>query len=298
MEASLTGRLGKRLMAGADFMFSTSPLSSFKIGYTFNRDNIVINNNGRRAFNPIYNHHTAQFSYVNMNFLRQNLRLEVGLAYEHFFFSDNMLTSRHAPPIDLRDEGLVSYFARVDFETIDSRLFTMRGTAVSGCVELYTDNFYQYIGRTPLPSVALSWTTAFPVARRFSLIPALYGRIVPDKNIPFGKLNAIGGKYFGRYLPSQMPFDGVGFMEVAPHTFVAARLQMRGRIGVRHFVSGSFNYGIGDNDCLSLFKTGRNYFGASIDYGYNFRIIPVMVSLNWSNVTRTLGFYVQAGYMF
>lgn len=47
-----------------------------------------------------------------------------------------------------------------------------------------------------------------------------------------------------------------------------------------------------------MWKMGRIYFGASLDYGYDLRSFPLSVSLNWSNITRNVGFYFQAGYMF
>jgi NTE family protein len=302
MEVSLTGRLGKRLMAQADYTFLTSPLSGFRFGYTYRHNDIDVNLRGVRDFNLTYNHHLASFSFVNMNFLRQNLRLEAGIVYQNYFFHRRLVESQRAvlseAPITVTDEQFVSYFGRVDFETIDSRMFTRRGTVLSAYVELFTDNFYQYKGHFPFSAVSLSWMTAFPLSKRFSLIPSLYGRVLFGNDIPFPMANVVGGKFFGRYMPQQMPFDGIGFMELAPHSFLAAKLQVRELIGRRHFVSASFNYGIADNSLLDIFKTGNHYFGASIDYGYNFRIIPVMASFTWSNITRSVGFYAQVGYMF
>lgn len=302
MEVSLTGRLGKRLRLQGDYIFQTSPLSGFKFTYAFRHDEINVNWLGKRAFNFTDNHHYASFSFVNMNFLRQNLRLEAGLAYQYFFFHRHMLERlyllRETAPESLENEDFVSYFGRMDYETLDSRLFTHRGTRWSAGFEVYTDNSHQYKGHLPFVAVSASWMTAFPLSRRFSLIPSAYGRVMIGNDIPFAMLNMVGGKFFGRYMPQQMPFDGIGFLEVAPQTFIGARLQARQRIGRRHFVSASFNYGVGENDIRNIPASGLHYFGASLDYGYNFRLLPITVSFNWSNVTSTVGVYIQAGYNF
>jgi NTE family protein len=144
----------------------------------------------------------------------------------------------------------------------------------------------------------MSWTTAFPLSRHFSLIPSAYGRVVSGSDIPFPMVNAVGGKFFGRYAAHQMPFDGIGYMEMASNIFVAVKLQARQRIGRRHYVSGSFNYGVAAADFFALAPEGKNYFGGSIDYGYDFLRFPLQASLAWSNITHSVGVYFQAGYMF
>lgn len=297
MEASLTGRLGRRIMAQVDYSFLTSPLSYFNFNYMFNHNDINIYDNGSKYFNTTYNHHFASLSFNDMNFLRQNLKLGVGLRYEYFSFR-NLLFDHEGDPLMLESEGLVSYYARVEYESLNHPYFAQRGSAFSLGYDAYTDNFVQYKNHAPFSAISYSWMTAIPLTKRFSLIPSLYGRILLGKDIPFPMLNMIGGKFFGRYLPQQVPFDGVGYMEAAPHIFLSAKLQGSQRIGARHYILGSFNYALTNNEFSSLLSQGNNYFGASLGYGYDFRLFPIMASFNWSNRTKRLGFYIQAGYMF
>ncbi|MDR2890066.1 MAG: patatin-like phospholipase family protein [Alistipes sp.] len=298
--ASVTGRLGKRLMVQVDYHLLTSPLSNFRFNYTYNHDNLTITSMGKRHFNPTFNRHSGGLSFVGTNFMRQNLRLEAGISYERFFYRSWLTSSGLQPTVDMTEvegETFIDYFARVEFESRDDRFFTMRGTSWTASYELYSDNFFQYKGHAPISAFALSWMTAFPVSRRFSLIPSLYGRVLLGSDVPFPKLNMVGGKYFGRYMPQQMPFDGIWYMEAAPGSFVAARVVARQRIARRHYVSGSFNYAMASSDFLGLL-VGRDYFGVSIDYGYDLQRFPLQASLSWSNITRSPAFYVQAGYTF
>ncbi len=308
---SVTGRFGKRIMAQVDYSLLTSPLSHFKLSYTFNHNNVVVNSLGKRSYNPTYNHHRASLSYVNMNFLRQNMRLELGLAWEEYLYlswlTDYKDFEHEGDSMPVENENFVSYFARLNYETLDSHYFATKGTSVSASYELYTDNFATYRGEYPFGALTASWLTAFPITDRFSLIPNIYGRVLFGDNVPFAMLNMLGGKWFGRYARGQMPFDGVVYMESAPNIFLAAKMQARHRLGQRHYVSGSINYGLAAGDFIDLLPgritntvpgTAKSYYGASLDYGFDLRNFPVMVSLGWSSVTRRVGFYLQAGYTF
>jgi NTE family protein len=311
MEASLTGRFGKRLAIEGNWMFLATPLSGFRLNYIYNHDDININEAGQRRYNPIFDRHLGSFSFVNMNFLRQNLRMELGVAFQKYDYRSLLTNYRDyessvgagRPEYEANlmadlDARLWSYFARLDFETLDSRYFALRGTGISFEFELFTDNFYQWRGRSPFGAFSLSWETAIPLSPNFSIIPGAYGRLVSGGNVPFPLLNMVGGKFFGRYMPQQLPFDGIGYMEVAPNIFFAAKFQARQRIVRRHFLSASFNYGIAANEPFMLSTDGKRYLGASLDYGYDLRRFPLKASLGWSNITRTLGPYFQAGYMF
>jgi NTE family protein len=162
---------------------------------------------------------------------------------------------------------------------------------------MFTDNLFQYKNHAPFSALEFSWRTAFQMSSRFTLIPSIYGRVLMGKDVPFPKLNMVGGKYFGRYLSQQMPFDGIWYMESAPNSFLSAKIQARERFGRRHYASASFNYALAHDDFRSMLL-GKHYFGASVDYGYDLRNFPLQVSLTWSNVTRSPGLYVQAGYVF
>jgi NTE family protein len=294
----LTGRFGKRIMGQADLLLYSGQMNNFNLTYSFQHNDIYVNNNGNKNHNPTYNYHMLNVGYNNMNFLRQNLLLTAGLRYEHFFYRNGLYRFEHeGDPLAPTSEGFVSYYARMLYESLDNRYFPHRGTSASVGFDLYTDDFIHYKGHSAFSALALSWYTAIPITERFSLTPSIYGRILSGSDIPFWYLNMIGGKSFGRYLPQQMPFNGIGFMEDAPHSFVGAKIKGQQRIGGRHYVMASFNYGIAENRFFHLLE-GNHYFGASIDYGYDSRLGPFLASVGWSNITRSLNLYLQLGYTF
>ncbi len=304
--ASLTARFGKRINIRGEYSLLTSPLSGFRWSYGWTRNNMTINKNGRRETNPLFNEHRAQMSYVNMSFLRQNFRMELGLAYEEFHYLSWLTNYSEELPsvtgdgytIPLDREHFISYFARLDYENLDSRYFTRRGSAVSIAYDIYTDNFVQYKDLSPFWALSVSWMTAIPLSSRVSLIPSLYGRLLWGTTIPFPKMNMVGGQVFGRYMPQQLPFDGISYVESAPNLFVAARLELREQIFRRNYLTASANYGVAGNYFFDMPVDKRTYFGLSAGWGYDLRNFPIAVSLGWSNITRRVSLYLQAGYSF
>ena len=46
------------------------------------------------------------------------------------------------------------------------------------------------------------------LTNRFSILPSVYGRFLIGKEIPYSKLNAMGGDVPSRFLQQQLPFCG------------------------------------------------------------------------------------------
>lgn len=299
-QVSVTGRFGKRIMGDVNYALFVSPLTNFNFGYTFTHNDIMISSGGRKSFNPTYNHHKVTLGFADMNFMRQNLKMGVGVRAEYFYFRSwlrDVSFSHEGEAIELESERFLSYYGRLDFETFDKKYFASRGTSALVSYELYTDNFVMYKEHAPFSAIMFSWATAIPLGKRFSLMPSIYGRILSGADIPFPFLNMVGGLFAHRYVPQQLAFDGIRFMEAAPHTFMATRLLGQQHIGRNHYVSGSFNFGLGDNSFFNILK-GDTYYGASLAYGYDSRFGPLIASFGWSNITRGLTMFIQLGFVF
>jgi NTE family protein len=295
---SFTGRFGKRIMAQADLLLYPGQMNNFNLTYTFQHNDIYVNDGGKKLYNPTYNYNEVNVGYNNMNFIRQNLLLTIGLKYERFSYRSGLYHFDHeGDPIALSSQDFVSYYANVLYENLDNRYFPQHGTTASVGFDLYTDDFIHYRGHSAFSALALSWYTAIPLTSRFSLTPSLYGRVISGSDIPFWYLNMVGGKSFGRYMLQQMPFDGIGYMESVPHSFIAAKIKCQQRIGRRHYLMASFNFGMAENRFFHLLE-GNQYYGTSVDYGYDSRLGPLLASLGWSNITRSLSLYLQLGYTF
>ena len=66
--------------------------------------------------------------------------------------------------------------------------------------------------------VAGRWRFALRLTDRLALQPALYGRILLGNEMPWCLGNFIGGDFAGHYVEQQLPFAGIGNIEMAEVT--------------------------------------------------------------------------------
>ncbi len=293
---SATVRLGKRIGARADFYVKPSLLRNFNFSYMFRHNDINIYNRGSRAYNTIYNYHMGEIGYSDMDILRRNMKMSIGLRYEHYDYK-YFLFNHDGDGLDVKPEGFFGYFVGLDYDSFDKRYFPMRGTRFKVGYDLYTDNMATYRGHNPFSALNAWWTMAIGLSERFALQPTIYGRFLFGFDIPFPFLNALGGSDFGHYVPQQLPFAGINYMTIVGHQVIGVGIQGRQRFGARHYLFASGNYALTDNSFRELIQS-ENFWGFDIGYGYDSRFGPLMAAFNFSNETKKLGFYLQLGFKF
>lgn len=291
---SLTGLLSKNPLVRADYSILLPDNQSVNAGFEFRYNDIDIYDKGQRKYNATYRYYRGLLSYANV--FKNSLKLEAGLRYE-FFDYDSFLYNHTGNELQVKPEGFFSYFAHVNLETFDNWYFPTKGFRVNVGGSVYTDNLARYKGGTPFTALTVYAENVAQLSNRFALLPALYGRVLTGKDIPFGYLNAIGGNTFGRYVPQQLPFVGVGHLEVEENSLVLLRLKLRQRIGNKNYVSLTGNYGLAHNDLFHLFD-GKNLWGVAAGYAYNSLFGPLEASFGFTGVTHKLKFYASLGYVF
>ena len=293
---SITTRLGKRLGIGADFYVHTSPLSRLSFSYMFRHNEIEIYDKGEHEFNSIFNYHRAEIGYSSMGIANRRLKLRAGLRYEYFDFK-RFLFTHDDYRFNVTSEGFFSYFLELRYETLDKKYFPSRGTSVAADYILTTDNMAGYRGHAPFSALSVSWKQAISAGKVLTITPSVYGRVVFGTDIPYEYMNFLGGDYFGRYMPQQIPFAGLNYTTIQNHTALVARVELRQRIAKKHFIIETCNYAVTHDDLRRL-ADGRHLIGGSIGYGYDSMAGPLTVSLNLSNETKKLGFYARFGFNF
>lgn len=122
----------------------------------------------------------------------KNIRFAVGLRYELYDY-DKFLYQEGNQGFDVGTEHFFSYFAQMHYETFDKAYFPTKGISARASYSLYTDNFTKYDDHAPFSAIKGYCQGVIPVTRRFSILPAIYGRFLIGKDIPYSKLNAMGG---------------------------------------------------------------------------------------------------------
>lgn len=291
---SLTGRLGKRYAARIDYGIEPAPLKNIGIAYMFQYNDINFYHHGDRSHNSTFRYHTAQFSFSDVWY--KNVRLAFGLRYELYDY-DKFLYQEGNQGFDVGTEHFFSYYAQMQYETFDQAYFPSKGISAWGSYSLFTDNFTTYDGHAPFSAIKGYCEGVIPVTRRFSILPGIYGRFLIGKDIPYSKLNAMGGDVPGRFLAQQLPFVGINNVELMKNALLIGSLKFRQRMGNSHYLTLTGNYALSASKIQYLLDQDTR-FGCGIGYGLNSIFGPLEASLNYANRSNKVSMYVNLGFKF
>ena len=291
---SVTGRIGKRMYGRVDYAIERNPLRNINLSYMFTYHDLDVYNRGDKIVNTTYRHHFVELGYSDMNWL--NFKLKLGARYEYFDYNSFLYTAENQK-YQVKPEGFISYFAQAHLETLDRRYFPSKGVSLQADYSIYTDNFVTYKGHTFFSALKLSFLSVLPLTSHLSLLPSIDGRVLIGKDPAYPFLNVVGGDMPERYLPQQLPFAGINHMEIFDNSVAIVRLNLRQRIGQRHYISLIANYAIHENNFFDLFK-GESVWGGSIGYAYNSIVGPMNTNFGLSNRNNNLQFYLNLGYSF
>ena len=291
---SLTGRLSKNPYVRLDYTLGNTFLRRGGLSYMFRYNDFNIYHKGEKTDNVEFSYHMGELNFSDI-YIR-NCKFVIGLRYEYFDY-DKFLYSAESKPIDVRPEGFFSYYALAHYETFDKRYYPTKGSSFKAEYSLYTDNMINYKGGTPFSAISANFATTLRLANRVYLLPSVYGRILAGRNVPYPYLNCMGGDVAGRYMAQQLPFIGIHHVELFENTVLAARMDVRYRLGSNHYVSLKANYAKEEDSLWDIFK-GDDVWGGGIGYSYNSLVGPIDVLFDLSNWEKKLGFYFSLGYYF
>lgn len=295
VEFSLTGRLGKRYMGRAEATLKPSGFCNFSVAYTFRRNDVDFYKYGDKVFNATYNYNNLDLTLLNLS--GKNYMFDVAAKWENYHFTSVLMSSDATPASQPSSETLYSAHARLHYNSENSGYFASRGALLDLKYGVYTDNFSQYAGGDPIQAVSCMWRVAARLSGRFTIQPAIYGRIVWGANMPWCLANLIGGTQAGHYMDQQMPFPGVGYVEPVEKVFVATGVKLQQRIVDNNYVIARFALGLDSGKPGSLFDDSLDY-GFSAAWYYDSFFGPVGATLGYSNITESLNLYVNLGYVF
>lgn len=131
---------------------------------------------------------------------------------------------------------------------------------------------------------------------RITAMPFTAGRYVSAFVIPY--LNFLSPNGVLRPLDQQIPFIGLNQSASALQMLGTAGLSLRFNINQRHFVTATTQW-IHQSPSIREFfnkNIAITHFGFGVEYAYNTRLGPLCVDLHWSNLDRSLGFFLRYGF--
>ena len=110
-------------------------------------------------------------------------------------------------------------------------------------------------------------------------------------------MNFMGGDIMERYLPEQLPFAGTTQVELMDNSLLIGALKLRQRIGNIHYLTFTGNYALSSHKIKNILRE-ENMFGCAITYGMDSMFGPLEATLNYTNHSDKVGFYINLGYKF
>ena len=297
MDVELTLRLGKRLMARADW--SLHPISFFRptVSYAFHYNEVDFYEYGSKAYSMNFDRHALKLQLFNFNVRNFNVSIAANWDYYHY---RSVLVDRLPEHLDETmdsDKGYISYSADVNYNSENEWYFPTRGTRLHAHFAYHTDNFINLDDQTGMREYTLAARTNIPLTDKLALQAMIGGRLLYTDDVPFVLSNMMGGEWYGHKFLQQIPFAGVGNLELSWDKLYAAQLQAQYKLTANNNLLLRLAVGQDGQSVKEMFQS-KAMLGGSVSYYYNTMFGPLGGSLGYSNLTKKLYFYVNLGFVF
>lgn len=291
-----TLRLGKRILARADFALQPRSYIRPTLSYIFRHNDISLYNMGVKRYSLTYNRHTVELQLVNFNV--RNFNINIGSQWDYYHYNNLLVNYRPELQIDMFDnEHFFSYHGQVDYNSENHWIVPTKGARFRFRFAYYTDNFVKLDGSIGMREFSSMWRMSFPLSEKVSIQPMIYGRYIHGNSIPIILTNVIGGPFFSHYVEQQLPFAGVGYMEHAENKLLALQLQGQVNITKNNIVQLKIAAGQDGQKEREMFKHGTK-LGGTFTYCYTTTFGPLSASVGYSNVSREFYYYANFGFEF
>lgn len=290
-----TLRLGRRSMARAEATMLTSrPGFNPTLAYTLRVNDIDIYTAGTRTHNVRYRQHTVDLTPLDLRLHRYTIH--AGLRWDYFNYYGQLLAASGDIP-DLVNDHYISYHASADLNTENDWYFPSRGTRFHATYAYRTTNFYSFDSTAGLSDINVHWRLNLPLASRWALQPMLYSRLLLGHKPPLAYSNLMGGNYFGLVVEQQVPFAGLGHIELTERHLAAAQLQLQYHLHKNHYIQlrAAAAY---HTDDLAQLAADNLVVGLQAAYHYSTIIGPIGASLGYTTLSREPYLFINIGHIF
>ena len=296
MQFDFTFRLGKRIKAEGNWEMHPTNFLHPSVNLAFLRSEIDLFEYGAKSYNLSYNRLTAEVA--PLTFIVRNFHISMGAAVDYYYNYKLLLDQVQEHYIELpKHEHFISYFAKVNYNGENNWYFPTRGSKFNARYAYYTDNFIKLNDDIGLHELSAMWRTNFSLGKHLTIQPMLYGRLLHCENSPIILCNIMGGEWFGHSIDQQLPFAGVGHIELQWDKLIAAQIRAQYAVTKNSFILYRFS-AAQNGDTYREVLERRTMLGSSMSYYYNAPIGPLGMSLGYSNVTKKVYFYLNLGYVF
>ena len=296
MEFDITARLGKRIETEGTWEIHPTNFLHPSITMGFQRNDFNLYEYGSKSYNLTYNRLSAVASPLTFNV--RNFHFSIGAAFEYYFNYNLLLDQVESHYMTMPDhEHFISYFAKVDYNSENNWYFPTRGSKFTARYGYYTDDFVKLNDKLGMSEVSAMWRTNIPLSSHLVFQPMFYGRLLHTDKSPIILCNIMGGEWFGHYIEQQLPFPGVGFIELQWDKILATQMQAQLSPTTNNHILFKFALAMDGDKYREVFKS-KPMMGSTLSYYYSSILGPVGASVGYSNVTKKPYFYLNIGYVF
>lgn len=297
IDLQATLRLGKRIMFNAEAVWRRQKAIKLGVDYTFRHNDIDIYERGHNAYNITNNHHQARIGLLGASL--RNLTFDMYACWDYYRFI-NLMSSQKSyveHGVNLSDDHFFSYHALLHYNSEDDGLFPTRGYNFRAEYSYFTDNFAEYNHHKGFSELSGQWHVNIPMGSSFSLQPQFYGRMLFGSEIPYIRMNTVGGMWFDHYFPEQMPMAGMHNVEIAQSKLVAAQLQGTWHMTTNNYILSAAGILFDHNRLRHLMRSKPTY-GVSAGWFYRTVLGPVGATLNYNTRQKEASLFLNIGYAF
>ncbi len=298
MDVGLTLRLGKRLKAQVDWTLHPTSFFHPIISYIYRNNEIDFFASGDKAYTFTYNQHTVRMSLINFNV--RNFNINIGAHWDYYNYYTLLSNNQKQHQLkegDAIDKGYISYQGKIWYNSEDKWHFPTSGVRFQAKFAYHTDNFIKLNGKAGISEYAAMLRSNFPLTKKLTVQPMVYGRFLQGTDIPIVMNNLIGGEWFDHYVEGHLPFAGAGHLEMAYQNLAAAQLQAQYTLTTNNIILMRVVAGQDAEKLKNLFSHGTK-LGASMSYYYTTMLGPLGGSIGYSNLTKKFYFYINLGFVF
>ncbi len=290
----LTGRLSYNAYGKVDYSYVFRNFPRINVSYMFKSTDMNIYERGELSDYMRYYTNRAEVFISNV-YLR-NFDFTTGVRFESYKYR-RFISSSDVADIERDADLYLSYFITGKIDNRDNKYFPTKGVAVDAEASFFQPGFNK--GNNFFSTVKLNASGAVPLSNSWTLLPAVYYRsfIGNEPYTPY--INFAGGSEYGRYISQQIPFIGINYAEMFDPNIMVGRVDLRKRIGKKHYLYGIVNYmRTGESFEYMFNRLGEGYWGAGIKYTYSTPLGPIGMNVHWSDYNEKVGFYLNIGYYF
>ncbi len=300
MNAELTIRLGKRIKAQVDWSVHPSSIFQPGVSYAFTSNDIDFYEYGDRIYSMTFNQHAVKLKLLNFNV--RNFNVSIGANWDYYDFhtvlSDHEAIRDNLDDGDVNDKGYVNYEARADYSSENDWYFPTRGTSIHARFVYHTDNCVKLNNDVGLREYVLLARSTFPITRKLSIQPMFYARALYYKaDAPLVLGNMMGGEWRSHYFVQQMPFAGVGNLELAWDKLVSVQVLAQYNASPNSILLFKVAAAQDAPDMRDLLKH-KTMLGVSASYYLNTMFGPLGGSIGYSSLTKKFYYYINLGFVF